>query len=334
MAPRKKAAKTEEPKTGTQLVDALRFIKLAQNNVTNVAFNHCVLYGQWAYGFDGVLSAGHAIQEDMALAPLTQRLIDALERCEEQMAIVALPSGLSVKSGRFKAVVPCFPLQDMPAITPDPPIAVIDDRLRAAFAAVGPLATEGAQRVIMAAVRLSAMTAQATNGHVCMEYWHGIDLPTVLLPKQAVKAIEAVNKPLARFGFSSGSATFYFDDGSWIKTQLYQEKYPIFDRVLNVESNPWPITPGLFDALRKLKPFVDDLGAVIFEQNLLRTSRVDNAAGGTYECVGIPEGPVFNLNYLMLLEKLAKTVDYGNGERANLIFFGDNVRGAIAGMRV
>lgn len=292
---------------------------------------HCVLFDHHVYGFDGVLSAGHPIQEDIAVAPMTAKLIQALERVEDQMAMVALPSGLSVRAGRFRAVVPCFPLPDMPPIFPDPPIAEINDVLRAGFAAVGPLATEGAVHVVNAAVRLSAGSVCATNRHVLIEYWHGLDLPTVLLPKQAIRAIEAVKKPLSRFGFSDVSATFYFADGSWIKTQLYNEKYPDFQRVLDKASDQWPVTPGLFDALRKIKPFTGETGMVLFSKNRIHTSEADDAEGGSYELTGIPDGPCFNVDYLLLLEHLAKTIDYGK-ERGNLMFFGDSVRGVVAAM--
>lgn len=330
-------AKPKQPKqppepTKPTLLEALKFIKLAQLDAGSPINRHCVLFGQWAYGFDGILSAGHPIDEDLAVAPLTGKLIQALERADDHMAMVALPSGLSVKAGRFRAVIPCFPLADMPDIRPDPPMTAIDDRLRAGFAAVGPLATEGAQHVITAAIRLGPGTVVATNRHMLIEYWHGIDLPVLLLPKQVVKAIESVKTPLAQFGFSAGSATFYFTDGSWVKTQLYNEKYPNFDNVLNKPSDQWPITPGLFDALRKLKPFIGDAKGVMFSKNLLHTSRNKELEGSCYEVAGLPDGRYFNLEYLLLMENVAKTVDYGTGDTA-LMFQGDNVRGAISPMR-
>lgn len=328
-----KQLKQSAEKTKPTLLEALRFIKLAQLDTGAPVNRHCVLFGQWAYGFDGILSAGHPIEEDLAVAPLTVKLIQALERVDGQMAMVALPSGLSVKAGRFRAVVPCFPLVDMPDIRPDAPMTSIDDRLRAGFAAVGPLATEGAQHVTTAAIRLGPGTVVATNRNMLIEYWHGIDLPVLLLPKQAIKAIEAIKTPLAQFGFSAGSATFYFVDGSWIKTQLYNEQYPSFDRVLNKPSDQWPITPGLFEALHKLKPFIGEQKGVMFSKNLLHTARNKDVEGSCYEVAGLPDGRQFNLEYLLLMENIVKTVDYGK-DTEPLLFMGDNVRGAIAPMRI
>jgi len=291
------------------------------------------MYGTWLYAFNGILSAGHRIEEDISVAPHTQRLIQALERCEGQMAMTQLQSGLSVKAGRFKAVVPCHVLNDMPPVFPDPPVAVIDDRLRAGMAAVAPLVSDNAQTVITACARLGPQTICATNRHVVIEYWHGIDLPVILVPKTALKAIEGIKKPLTQFGYSGNTATFYFSDGSWLKTQLYADKYPDIGRVLDKPSDQWPVTPGLYDALRVLKPFTEDSKCVMFSRNLLHTSRTNNTEGGSYELEGIPEGRAFNLEYLLMLEGIAKTIDYAKGD-SPLLFFGENVRGAVSGMRI
>ena len=72
--------------------------------------------------------------------------------------------------------------------------AVIDDRIKAAFEAVLPLATDGAQHAHLAAVLLQSGSAVATNGHVLAEYWHGIDLPPMLIPKASAVAILKAGK--------------------------------------------------------------------------------------------------------------------------------------------
>ena len=60
-----------------------------------------------------------------------------------------------------------------------------------------------------------------------MEAWHGLDLPpNVPLPKQFVAALVKQKKNLTGFGFSRSSATFYFEDGCWLRTQLYSDEWP------------------------------------------------------------------------------------------------------------
>ena len=71
---------------------------------------------------------------------------------------------------------------------------------------------------------------------------------------------------------------------------------------------------------------------MIFSKNLLHTSLNTDIEGSSYEVPGLPPDRCFNLDYLLLLDGLAKTVDYGK-DRGTLLFFGDNVRGAIAPMK-
>lgn len=313
------------------LLEALKHVNLAQTTLGFTFTRHCVLHDHWAYGFDGTLSAGHPIQEDLSLAPQTAKLVQALERCDEHLAMAALPSGLSVKSGRFRAVVPCFPLPDMPHIAPDAPVTAIDDRLRLGFAAVAPAVSDSGQFVATAAVRLSAGAVCGTNRHVIIEYWHGIDLPTVLIPKAAIKAIEAVKKPLAQFGFSANSATFYFDDGSWIKTQLYNETYPNVDGIWTRHAKAVfvPPVPDFFDAVKKLKPFVDERNAITLGDDELYTQANKDAVGSSYALPGAVKGQTFNVDFLLMIDGLVESVDYGQNNKL-LFFTGNNVRGAIS----
>jgi hypothetical protein len=127
-------------------------------------------------------------------------------------------------------------------------------------------------------------------------------------------------------GFSAGSVTFWFEDGSWIRTQQYQEKWPNTDRVLNVASDPSPIPPTFYHGLDAVAPFVED-NRVYFGENLLCTHYEGNS-GASYEVEGLPNGPIFNLKYLRIIEPHVKSIDFV-GVEGTSFFFGDKIRGAI-----
>lgn len=321
------------------MLDALKFVSYATKEIGAPFETHVILGNQWAIATNGVVSIGHQIIEEIQACPHTFRLIDALASCAEAYSITQLDAGrLAVRSGKFRAVVPCIEpaLAQLPF--PDPPVAAIDDRLRAALETVGVLAAEGAQHVLTASVLLRAGSALATNRHVIFEAWHGIDLPPgLVVPKAAIVALSKVAKPLARFGYSQTSATFYFDDGSWLKTQLYNEQWPAsVDRILNGQVNAWPVPVDFWKAVDAIEPFSDE-GKIFFNGKELRT-HPDEGTGASYEVSGIPTGVCFNEAYLKLIKPLAKQIDFcvkrdvdKNGYM--LVFFGDNVRGCIAGMR-
>lgn len=333
MAPRGKRAKAaDKTSASSALINALKFVAVAQKDIGQPYQTHVRLADNFAVAFDGTVAAGHKIEEDIKACPHTLRLLDALAKCGESLSITQLDGDkLAIKSDKFKAYVSCVSDAILMPTLPDPPCAVIDDRLKAGFEAVSVLASDNSQHVVTASILLQANSMLATDRHLMLEYWHGIDLPPGLaIPKAGVNALLKVNKPLARFGFSERSVTFYFEDGSWVRSQLYSEPWPDVSRILNVTSNPWPIPETLFKAVDAVAPFSEN-GAVYFGPNVIR-SHASDGIGASYEVNGIPAGPIFRAKHLKIIEPYVKTIDF-IGRNGISYFFGESLRGAITGMK-
>lgn len=319
MAPRK-----EIP----SLVRALDFIAFAQKDKGAPYQTHVALGGKMAVAHDGVLSAGHSIDEDLVACPHTVTLLAALKKCAGVLSVAQLDSGkLSVKSGKFKAFVPCLPNATLPGIGPDPKVGVIDNRIRDGLAVLSPLVVENSQRVITASVLLRSRSMVATNGNVLLEYWHGIDLPPgLIIPKVFINALLKITKPLVAFGFSQSTFTVYFDDDSWLKTQLYNDKWPDCDAILNKPNNPVELPKGLFDAINIVAGFVEDNRIRLCEGRV--NTHAHEGVGASYEVAGLQANVSFNVKHILLLEGRIKTIDFV-GEKGISYFYGDNLRGAI-----
>jgi hypothetical protein len=169
-----------------------------------------------------------------------------------------------------------------------------------------------------------------------VESWHGNNLPKgMVLPKIISDVINKVNKKLTSFGCSDYSATFWFEDESWIRTQLVSDEWPIaqLEKILNAPSNPWPIPEGLFEGLSAIGPFSDD-GFVYFDTGLLKTHAADGV-GATYEIHGLTKSPPLSIKRLALLHKLADKIDFAapgpHEGTVCLKFRGNNVRGGLMG---
>lgn len=314
------------------LLNALKFLKPVQKKAGTTQQQYCMITGNWAAASDEVMTIGTKVEEELTVCPQTTQFETALKKTGDDLSITQLSeTSLSVVSGAFKALVPCVPFNQLSITAPDEPCADIDDRIKEAFAMLAPLATDGAPNAAYACVMLQSGSAVATNGHVLAEYWHGIDLPPgLLVPKAAVMAIIKAGKPLARFGFSGPSATFWFDDDSFIKTQLYGERFPNYQTVFSKEDlNPWPVPDEFFTAVRSIEAFTRN-GVVYFENGKIASNELENEAS-TYIIEGLPEGMAFNAKYLLMVEKAFQNVDFD--ETANkAFFFGENVRGAIMGL--
>lgn len=330
----KRARKPKEPAKSTvgNLIAGLEFVLVAQRENGEPRQTHCVLHDKWILASDGGLSAGCPIQDEINAVPHTRSLLKALKRAGEgQVTVVQLPSGkLSIRGGKFTAQVPCLPPDHVGIVAPDPQIALLTNDIKAAFAATFPLTNETAPEPRNAGVLLQAMTCVGTNGYALVEYWHGIDLPpNLLIPKASAKAVAECKKNLTGFGFTDRSVTFHFEDGSFLKTALFEPKYPDYQRIINVPVNPWPIPPDFFTALDVVAEFSDN-HLVFFDTNVMKSSKVEGE-GATYQVDGLPGGMGFNEKYLNLCRAQMERVDF---QKDQILFFTEHSRGIVRGVNM
>jgi hypothetical protein len=330
-----RAPRSKSTAIKSRLLEALEFCSCVSEKVGVPYETHIGLRNNWAIAFNGIVAAGSPISEDIVAYPHTLMLVEALSKCDENFTITQLDNGrLSIKSGKFKVIVPCLDPQLMQNAFPDPVVVGLDNRFKAAVEAVGVLASENAQHVLTASVLMHGASVISTNRVMIMEYWHGLDLPPgVPLPKQFVAALVKQKKNLTGFGFSSNSATFHFEDGCWIKTQLYSDEWPDVSKILNREANLWAIDGGFYKALDAVAPFSED-GNVYSDLNLLM-SHQDSALGATHECAGIPKGFVYPIKQLQIIKPHVEKIDWmASGIHDSsycLVFQGGSMRGVISG---
>lgn len=300
----------------------------------------CRIGNQQIVAFDGVVALGHPIDEDLSICPHLGRLNDAIKKAGDTLNLTELDSGrLSIKGDNLRVIVPCVDPVTIPAVMPDIQCAVIDNRIREGMAAVTGAIKEGDAntRWIETAALLRANTIFTTNGNLCFEFYHGIDLPPGLtLPKLALTAVIKTGKALTGFGFSGSTVTFFFEDGAWLKTQMFTEQYPDVDRLLNNEigqRGPADLPecpPGLFEAIEAVKPHAD--GSAIYLGPGVVKSHSQNDVGADYPVEGVTGFHVFNADYMKMIAPHAQRIDLNNSDRS-AIFYGDRIRGVIMKMR-
>lgn len=320
--------------TKSSLLQALEFCSVVSEKLGASYETHIGLRNKWAIAFNGIIAAGSPIEEDIYCYAHTITLIDALSKCEETYSLTQLEGKLSIKSGKFKALVPCLDPTLMQEALPDPLIAPITNKFREAVEAVGVLASENAQHILTASVLMNGPTVISTNRVMLLEYWHGLDLPpNVPLPKQFVAALVKQKKNLTGFGFSSCSATFWFEDGSWLRTQLYNDEWPDVSRILNREANLWSIDANFFKALDAVEKFSAD-GNIYFHNGKIN-SHPDEGVGASYELAGLPNDVIYPAKQLNIMKPFVKRIDFKaqgiHDSSYCLVFQGDVCRGVISG---
>ena len=337
MAPK---PRTGKPKEESELLTALRFIKIAQyasdDAKAQAAYqSHCWFADGQVVGFNGVLAAGYPCTEEMPACPNTMLFIKALEKVRGAYSLTLLNNAqLSVASSVFKAFVPCIPLGALERVQADPGLWDMGDEWKRAAVEAGTFCADGAQTVLGASVVSLSHSLVGTNGSALIEAWHGFGMPEgLLIPMAFVDAIAKIPLKLAKFGFTENqSLTFYFENGAWLRTQLYQEGIPNVGRVLNELSMSacTQIPADFYAAIDAVSPFCET-SAIHIRTNSIRSH--DSAdKGASYVVDGLPFARTFNHQWLSKIRAFAQKVDFTTYED-KAVFLGDKVRVVIMAMK-
>ena len=290
--------------------------------------------------FDGKLAAGMTIESDLPpICAHTFRLTRAMERVGNKHTLAYIDGQLVIANGKFRAIVPTIDGDLIQFVQPDPSMYPIDDDWKVAAVKACTFVNENASEVVSSAIMtLPDQSFVGTNRHVILQVAHRNKFPPFLvIPKMFITALEKVKKPLHRFGFSDTSLTIWFEDGSWLKTQLFSEGYPAEQTQAIVDqlnpAAPVEIPAGFFEGVAAVADFSDNEWTKVYsDEGELRSHKLSDARATTFQCKGVPAGLIVNPAYMKQLEPLVTSVDWDTEARLKgrlYAFFGPYLRAAV-----
>lgn len=317
----------------------LSALKFCQGSVAKKDFvpelKHFAIKNGRVRGFNGVLALSSPIPFDIDCTPKADALAKAIANCTDTVLLKMTPAGrLSVKSGSFKVNIDCIQEETL-HVEPEGEVVSIDgNELLKGLRAVVPFIGDDASRPWCNGVLLKNQSMFATNNAIIVEYWHGTVFPHVVnLPRDAVREMIRIGEAPTHAQLSLNSITFHYSDNKWLRTQLYVSEWPDLGKVLDHPANMQPINNDLFVALEVVKPFIDKVGSIFFQDGEVRTHEFDEE-GATYAVEGLGDGGKYNIAMLSLLKGAVTMIDWsGTGMRGACMFQGDRLRGAVIGMR-
>lgn len=328
--------KKPSEKTSSKLLEVVRFLSCITKDEGAPTDTHILLSNKTATAFNGIVGAGAIIDEDLVCAPHAKTFLNALSKCGENYSLTQLDqSKLSIKSGPFKANIPCIDPALLLFPTPDANIAPIDDKFKEAISLVEKVKPENGQRVVTLSFLLNGASIIATDGKILIEAWHGLDLPTgIPIPKATIPVLLSHSKKLIGFGISGITVTFYFEDNSFIRSQLYKEQWPDISHITEKPSNPITVPPDFFKGVSAVNEFSSN-GFIYFNDGKIQSHEVDEK-GAQFEVEGLRKGPVYSVKYLNLIKDIVEKVDFyvqaNNSSKGYMMtFYGKNCRGVLMG---
>lgn len=328
-APRKRTkAKTQET---SKLIEALKFTSTILKKEGDINETFVNLNNKWAFAFNGILAIGHPIEEDIKACPHNYKLLEALSKCGQNISITQMDENrLSIKSDKMKAIVPCIDYDSFFVMSPDTPQAEVSDKFIQAANLVSIVSKDDTNEVVTSSILLNGQSVIGTDSKLIIEYWHGLNMPVgISVPKALISTIVKIGKSVSKVGCSPSSITFWFEDGSWIKSQLFADPWPNISRILDVNTNPVAIPKGLQDGINSVEAFSDD-GFARFINNHIKTHDSEGI-GAEYELEGVPNGVIVNIKYMNIILKFVNKIDWFSPS-GNILFYGENIRGAMAGI--
>lgn len=315
-----------------QLLQALRFVEVAQHDEGVPYQTHCRLAGNQVIAFDGILAAGHPLDIEANGAPNTKKLIAALSKVRGAFTMTMLDTlHLSITAGAFRALVPCLAPLDLADTYADPPNYSIGPEFLEAAEKASTFVTDGAQTAVYASVITQAWSVIGTNGVGLVEAQHGHNMPDgLMIPHSFISAaIKCGLKPV-RFGFSDASFTLHFETGAWLRTQLYLDALPggLSQVVASMaERTTTPIPEQLSVAIDAVLPFTDERKTIHVRDGKIASHDID-AIGAQYTIDGVPGNVVFNGALFKKMSPLFNAVDFFT-HNDRIVFYGDKVRGLL-----
>ena len=299
------------------------------------ALTHFKIKDGRAQGFNGRIALSAPLDFDVDCIPKGAPLIKALQQCEGTVTLGMTPAGkLSVKSGKFRAYIPCVDIETPHKEPSGQFVDINGDVLLAALKALQPLIADDASRTWSNGVLFDGNSAFATNNVIAAEYWMGTPFPvSVVIPRDAVKEIIRLKESPVRFQMSDSSLTLHYEDGRWLNTLLIDEKWPDMRRILDRPmDNLTHVPEEFYAALDHVTPFVDKIGRVLMEEGKMMTHIDGDEEGAMVDCDYITTRSTFVCPMLRKLDGIATKLDLTQYPEP-CPWIGDGVRGVIMGLR-
>jgi len=311
-------ARKSKSQHSATLIDALRFVgmngaeycSISNNLVTSVTDNICM---------------GHPIEENLEAQANIKSLTQSLCKVNEQATITQLDiDKLHVSSDGLQVYVNCE--QQIKHVKQDEATSVLNMEFINALNHLKLVVSNNGEHIAMKSLLFYAQSIYSTNRYMMVEYWHGLDLPFVVIDKKLCDLILKCKKETVNFGCSTNSVSIYFKDDSWIMGKNYQDEWPNPFAILDGERNYQDISIEFQKALRLVPGFNGAKLAYVVSGRL--QSEPEEKAGASYPISGLADGGIYGTKDLVFLLKFGKKIDCTNPKM--IYFIGDRIRGAIS----
>lgn len=319
------------------MLDALRFVQGAvhKNGITPELEHFRIKDGR-IVGFNGYMALCAPIALSFDVTPKATTFHKALQACGDSITIDRTAAGrLKIRSGDFTAFVPCLDTDAYDA-QPEGETYPAPAGMAETFARMLPFVGDDASRPWAMGLALGGGCYTATNNVILLQVWDGHQLPAFNCPRFAVAEIARLKENPVSVQLCDHSVTFHFSGGRWLRSQLLAQEWPTekMNSILERPFTPQPLPAEFFDAVERLRPFIEGQTSPLYMTNgMLATDPDGHEKGSSIEFdppMPLPEA-AFMYKALHMLRDEVTGIDL-DLHPSPCLFVGPNSRGALIGM--
>lgn len=322
------------------MLKALKFVQGAVSKKDFIpALTHFRIQDGFVTGCNGWLTLRAPINLDIVAAPKANLFVKAVESCEGTASLHKTPAGkLAVCSASFKSFVDCLDNDVFPSMpTLEGELYPVSGDFIGMVRTLAPFVcdTENAQGEWVNSLFMRADGNNfATDNIKLIQMYTGAMLPlstNLCIPYHTIRELLRIGQNPIAMGWDSKGILFMYENNMWMHTTQRQIQWN--DSVESMFPPYGPVAPvpeGLFPALKKIKPFVDEAQKIYFKDGVLRTSETEGE-GTTITFDGCPKLAGFTLRHLLALEGVATHIDFDAFPNPS-VFYGNGLRGLVVGL--
>ncbi len=327
------------------MIEAIKFVK---NAVSSESINPKSTFFKISEGritcTNNNLCISSPIASDIDLAPKASHFYKAISTCDDEIKLTEKDDHLIVKSGKFRSKIPCGKTTEYPVIIPTGDFYENSDRnFLEDFKLLSKFVAKEAdgENEWSNHIFLNGDSLIATNNIVGIQIACFNFNKKVVIPITFIKTIIKCKKEFYKLQISDNTISAIYPDGEYISSRLMLSNWPDFDNVLNqieeitnydlITAMGKELSDEFFSILKKLAKFSDNLGRCYIEEDKIRVNSEGDDAEIEFNN-NIPKS-IYNISSLLLLENLAEEIAFNNWPTHAAIWYGDNMRGFVIGMR-
>lgn len=303
------------------LLEQLRFVASILSKKGEPSETHCIIANGKITAVNKPLSVGILTDTDFDATLDAHQLIAALERCKEGYALSNVRGMVTLNGGALRVNLPTLKEQ-LHNAQPDGYYAPLDPKLLETVGSIVGIADDNAEYIEAASICIEEGLASALNSRreVLLQAYHGLNMPTMMIPVSFFKRLLALPALPTGWGHSERSFTVFFDNNSWVKTQLNDCQPLPYSAVVSWDGE-WQNMPDIWEALETVMPFRGNSVSVRFGTGSVYTDTANHDAQW-------PWSNVIRIN-ADFLKSVKSHIEHFAIDDKKFYFKKGNVRGAI-----